>query len=145
MNIIKKVVINQTPKKVFKYLSNFNSHKKFSVHYKDSKLVSGKKMEEGSELFTKIIFLGRKIESTNEVVAFVPEKEIKYKSVSGPVPAEVQFLLNEKEGATELTFNYDIEPGSFFNMEEMFLRPRFEDIVTNSMKNLKKILDAMAA
>jgi uncharacterized membrane protein len=145
MKFEEKILINRTPKKVFKYLSNFNSHKKFSEHFKDSKNLSGKKMEEGSELFTKIIFLGRKIESTNQVVAFVPEKEIKYKSVSGPVPAEAHFLLEDKGDSTVVTFHYDIEPGSFFNMEEMFLKPRFESIVSNSMRNLKKILENMAA
>ncbi len=145
MNINEKVVINKPVKKVFKYLSNFNSHKKFSEHFKDSKLLSKGKMEVGAELFTKVIFLGRKIESTSQVVRYVPGKEITYKSVSGPVPAEVQFLLEEKGDATEVIFNYDIEPGSFFNMEEIFLKPRFETIVSNSMRNLKRILEAMAA
>lgn len=145
MNFKETVVINKPIKKVFKYLSNFNSHKKFSEHFKDTKNLSKGKMQEGSELFTKVIFLGRKIESTNEVVTYVPQKEIKYKSVSGPVPAEVQFLLEEKGDATEVIFNYDIEPGSFFNMEEVFLKPRFESIVSNSLRNLKRILEAMAA
>ena len=132
MDIKDKVLIKKPVKKVFKYLSNFNSHKKFTALYKDSKVLSKKKkMEEGTELFTKTILLGRKIESTNQVVTFVPEKEIKNKSVSGPVPSEVHILLHPK-------------PGSFFNMEEIFLKPRFVDLVANSMQTLKKILEAAA-
>lgn len=146
MDIKDKVLIKKPVKKVFKYLSNFNSHKKFTELYKDSKVLSKtKKMTEGTELFTKIIFLGRKIESTNQVVAFVPEKEIKYKTVDGPVPTEVHILLHPKdEESTEVEFSYQFEPGSFFNMEEIFLKPRLTDLVANSMKNLKRILEAAA-
>lgn len=146
MDIKDKVLIKKPVKKVFKYLSNFNSHKKFTKLYKDSKVLSkNKKMEEGTELFTKTILLGRKIESTNQVVTFVPEKEIKYKTVTGPVPSAVHILLHpQDEESTEVEFLYQFEPGSFFNMEEVFLKPRFVDLVANSMAQLKKILEAAA-
>ncbi|MEO0471028.1 MAG: SRPBCC family protein [Bacteroidota bacterium] len=145
MDVKEKIVINFPLPKVFKYLSNFNSHKKFTELYKDSKQITKGNMQKGTELFTKVIFLGKKIESNNEVVSFVPDKEITFESKDGPVPVKVKYELVQKGEKTEVTTSFSIQPGGFFNLEEMFLRPRFASAISNSLQNLKKILEAKAA
>ena len=130
---------------VFRFLSNFRSHKQFNNHYKDSKQLSDGKMQVGSKLFHKEFFLGRKIESEGEVTEFVPGKLIRIKTLTGPIPSEMRYQLEPQEEGTVVTLEYDVEPGSFFRMGETFLRPRIGEKVTSSMQNLKKILEAKAS
>ena len=145
MNFNESITVQLPAKKVFKFLSNFRSHKQFGTTYKETKQISEGKMSEGSELFSKSIFLGRKIETNSKVIKFVPEKEIKYKSVSGPVSSEVQFLLDKEGDKTRVTMNYYIEPGGFFRLGETFLRPRIGQEIEATMRNLKSILDSKAS
>lgn len=145
MKFKESIIIEMPAKKVFKFLSNYRSHKQFSSTYREAKQVTEGKMEEGVELFTKSFFLGRKIETNSTVIRFVPEKEIKFKSTSGPVPLEVQFLLDEEGEATRVTLNYQIEPGGFFQLGETFLRPRIGQELEATMRNLKMILEAKAS
>ena len=145
MNFEESVFIKSPIKLVFKFLSNFRSHKQFHNLYKDTKQVSDGKMRVGTKVFSKIFFLGRKIETDSEITEFVPEQVIRIKSLSGPVPSDIVYKLEPKENGTEVTMQYQVDPGSFFRMGETFLRPRLGEEMTNSMQNLKKIIEAKAA
>jgi uncharacterized membrane protein len=145
MKITESVVIASPVQKVFKYLSNFRSHKKFAHTFKESKQVTKGKMEVGSKLFSKAIFLGKKIETNSVVTSFTPNEEIAYKSETGPIPSAVQYLFEKDGNSTRVTLHYDIEPGSFFRLGEQFLRPRIGAEVESSLQNLKKILEAEVA
>lgn len=145
MKIEETVVIQSPVSKVFHFLSNFRSHKKFFTTYKDARQISKGKIGEGTELFSKVIFLGRKIETSSKVTQFVPEKQIAYESVSGPVPQQMEYRLDGNEEATTVTLHFEIQPGSFFNLDEIFLRPRFTNVVNQSLSNLKNLLEVSKA
>lgn len=145
MKIEETIVIQSPISKVFGFLSNYRSHKKFFANYKDARQLSKGKIGEGTELFSKIIFLGRKIETNSKVTQFVPEKQIALESVSGPIPQNLEYRLDGNDEATTVTLHYEVQPGSFFNMDEIFLRPRFTDVVNESLNNLKKLLEVKSA
>jgi len=141
MKIEESILISTPVSKVFQYLSNYRSHKKFFEMFKDSKQLSKGKMTEGSELFSKQFFLGRKIEINSKVTHFVPDKQLAYESVSGPIPLVMDFRLEPQGDDTRLTLQYEVQPGNFFNLDEIFLRPRFTTVITKSLSNLKSILE----
>ncbi|MEM7367318.1 MAG: SRPBCC family protein [Bacteroidota bacterium] len=145
MKIEETIVIQSPISKVFGFLSNYRSHKKFFANYKDARQLSKGKLGEGTELFSKVIFLGRKIETNSKVTQFVPEKQIALESVSGPIPQNMEYRLDGNDEATTVTLHYEVQPGSFFNMDEVFLRPRFTDVVNKSLGNLKKLLEVKSA
>ena len=144
MKFEESVFIKSPIKSVFKFLSNYRSHKQFNAIYKETKHLSEGKMQKGSELFSKIFFLGRKIETNSEVTEFEPEKALRFESKNGPVPSDTRYeLLSEGEG-TRVKLSFDIEPGSYFRLGETFLKPRLGKELEDSMKSLKKILEAKA-
>ena len=144
MKFEESVFIKSPIKQVFKFLSNYRSHKQFNGIYKETKHVSEGKMAVGSELFTKIFFLGRKIETSSEVVEFEPEKTLRFQSKSGPVPSNTKYEFQPKGEGTVVKLQFDIEPGSYFRLGETFLKPRLSKEVEDSMQSLKKILEAKA-
>ena len=142
MKIEETILISSPASKVFHFLSNFRSHKKFFEIFTDSKQVTKGKLGEGTELFSKQVFLGRKIETSSKVTNFVPDKRFTYESVSGPIPTSMDFVLESQgDKATRLTVQYELEPGSFFNLDEIFLRPRVASVVSRSLNNLKSLLE----
>ncbi|MEL6671569.1 MAG: SRPBCC family protein [Bacteroidota bacterium] len=141
MKFEESVFIQSPTAKVFKFLSNFRSHKKIVASVQETKLTSDGKMGLGAKLFHKSFFLGRKIETDSEVTAYVPEKEIKIESLNGPIPIQTRYLLEPKEEGTVVTMEYQVEPGSFFRMTESFLKPRYQEVVTDTLKTLKKLLE----
>lgn len=144
MKFVETVEIKSPIKSVFKYLSNFKSYKKYGSNVKDARQTSDGDMQVGAQLFAKVYFLGKKIETASEVTDYVVNEKLGYKSTSGPVPTAVQYMLEEAGTGTKLTMHYDVEPGSFFRMEETFLRPRIGQELTSNLANLKKILEARA-
>lgn len=101
-------------------------------------------MRKGSELFSKIFFLGRKIETNSEVTEFEPEKALRFESKNGPVPSDTRYELMPEGEGTRVKLSFDIEPGSYFRLGETFLKPRLGKELEDSMKSLKKILEAKA-
>lgn len=145
MKIEESIIIDHPVAEVFKVVSNFRSHKKFSRIHKDSKQVTKGSVGIGTELYSKVVFLGRRIETSSEVTAFEPNRQFAFKSTSGPVPAEVEYSFEELDGQTEVRLVYDVQPGSFFRLGEHYLRPRIEEEVSASMQQLKKMLEAKLA
>lgn len=145
MKFEESIIINHAVAKVFKFVSNYRSHKKFSRTYKDTKQVTKGVVGVGTELYSKIVFLGRSVETNSEVVAFEPLRQFAFKSKSGPVPSAFEYRFEDKGDKTEVHLVHDIEPGSFFRLNETFLKPRIGEEIAASMKLMKKILEAQSA
>jgi len=144
MKFEESVFIKSPVKQVFKFLSNYRSHKQFNGLYKETKHISEGKMQKGSELFSKIFFLGRKIETNSEVTEFEPEKALRFISKNGPVPSDTRYELSPEGEGTRVNLQFDIEPGSYFRLGETFLKPRLGKEMEDSLQSLKKILEAKA-
>ncbi len=145
MKFEESIIIDHPVAEVFKFVSNFRSHKKFSRTFKDSKQVTKGTVGIGTELYSKEVFLGRSIETSSEVTAFDPNKQFAFRSKSGPFPAEVEYRFEEVGGQTKVRLIYDVDPGSFFRLGEHYLRPRIEEEVSFSMQQLKKVLETQMA
>jgi uncharacterized membrane protein len=145
MKFEESIIIDHPVAEVFRFVSNFRSHKKFSRTFRDSKQITKGTVGIGTELYHKVIFLGRRIETNSEVTAFEPNKQFAFKSTSGPIPEEFEYRFEALGGQTQVRFIYDVEPGSFFKMGEYYLRPRIEEEVTVSMQQLKKVLEMQSA
>ncbi|WNJ16203.1 SRPBCC family protein [Pontibacter sp. G13] len=141
MKFQERILIDKPVTRVFKFLSNVRSHKKFSPTIKETKLISDGSLQEGSEVFVRSFFLGRKIESNNKVTSYVPEKRIVFTSVDAPFPSEISYSLESKGEGTEVTMVYELTPGRYFNLPEMFLKPRLGEVVNSSLSNLKQTLE----
>ncbi len=88
--------------------------------------------------------LGRRIESTQEVVKYEPNRKFAIKSTSGPVASEDEFTFESVAGGTKVTRVTEAGLGGFFRLAEplavRMLKRQFE----TNFANLKDLLDAEA-
>ena len=146
MKFEESIIIDHPVGKVFKYVSNYRSHKKFTRTLKDSKQLTKGAVRVGTELYAKVVFLGRSLETNSEVVAYEPNRQFAFKSKNGPIPTAFDYHFEEMgEDRTEVKLVHNIEPGSFYRLGETFLRPRIGEELAVSMKQLKKVLEAKSA
>ena len=63
-------------------------------------------------------FIGRRMEATNEYVAYDPDKRITFKTTSGPVRLEASYLFESTAGGTKLTSRIEMEAAGLFGLFE---------------------------
>jgi carbon monoxide dehydrogenase subunit G len=87
-------------------------------------------------------FLGKRIESTLEVVEYEPGHLFSIKVVSGPIPFEIRHLLEPEGGGTRIRIEGSGEPGGFFKLAEGLVARQAERAAKKDFANLKKVLEA---
>ena len=63
-------------------------------------------------------FMGRRMEATNEYVAYEPNKRITFKSTSGPVRFEFSYLFESAAEGTKLTGKMQMQPTGLLRLAE---------------------------
>jgi uncharacterized protein YndB with AHSA1/START domain len=98
----------------------------------------------GSTLVYVGRFLGRHYESTSECTEYVPGARFASKSISGPFHLEVDYTLEEVEGATRLSGFYRGESRGFFKLAEPLVVRLTKRHFETANENLKELLEAEA-
>jgi carbon monoxide dehydrogenase subunit G len=95
--------------------------------------------------FTEVrSFLGKRIESTLEVVEYEPARLFSIRVVSGPIPFEVKHRLDAIGGGTRIGIEGSGEPGGFFKLAEGLVGRQAERAAKKDFASLKKVLEAQS-
>ena len=89
-------------------------------------------------------FLGRKMEATNEYVAYVPNKRITFKSTSGPVSFEASYLFESTADGTRLTGVMEMHPAGLFRLVEPLIAASLRRETSAAAAALKEVLENRA-
>ncbi len=143
MTFDETIVIRTPATEVFKTLSNFRNFKKFVSSYQDGTYEGKGPLEQGSEITSTLFFLGRKVTATSVVTEVEADKTLAYESKTSPVPTKVKFTLERvSDQSTRVHLHYEVIPGSFFHLEESFLRPRYSREVSVTLRGLKSLVES---
>jgi len=138
------VVINRPIEEVFAFVSDFEKSPQWM-----SELVEAKQTSEGpvgvGTTYTAVANpLGRRAESTQEVVEYELNRKFAYKSTSGPVASKDNYTFESVAGGTKVTRAIEAEMGGFFKLAEplvvRMMRRQFE----TNFAILKDLLEAQA-
>ena len=90
-------------------------------------------------------FLGRRIEATIQVTEYEPARRFSIKTLSGPIPFQVQHMLEPSgAGGTKLSVTLEGEPGGFFRLAEGLVMRNAQRQVQNDFATLKRMVEARA-
>jgi carbon monoxide dehydrogenase subunit G len=93
--------------------------------------------------FTEVrSLLGKRIESTVEISAYVPAERFAIRIVDGPVQLEVDHLLRDDGGATELTVSGEGDPGKRFRFASGVLAKAVRHQAAADFERLRELLEA---
>src|SRR5437868_13999728 len=136
------LIINQPVEKVFAYITNPRNNPKWQPDILDSRVTPDEPTHVGTRVTDVRSLLGRKLELTTEVIEFEPNKMMRVKSTSGPIPFRGYITFEPIDGGTRVDFLAEAEPTGFFKMAERMFSSTWRKGVEDSLNKLKEVLEA---
>ena len=96
----------------------------------------------GSRFVEVRSFLGKRIESTIEIVAYEPSRLFTIKVIEGPIPFEVRHTIEPEGDATRVDVVGEGEPGGFFKLAEGLVTRQVQKAAEKDFAKLKQVLEA---
>jgi uncharacterized protein YndB with AHSA1/START domain len=90
-------------------------------------------------------FMGRKMEASNEYVAYEPDKFIAFKSTSGPMDFEASYRTESVAEGTRLTSIIEMQPGRFISLAEPLIAASLRREMEAGLGELKDLLESGVA
>ena len=138
----KSIFINRPPQEVFDYITNPDNDSNWRSTAVSAEWTSDGPVGVGSTQRTVGKFLGRKIDSTNEVTVWDPPNQFAFKSVGGSIPLELSQKLAAEDNGTQLTINAQAELAGFFKLAEGLVGKQAEKQMDTDFNALKLVLEA---
>jgi carbon monoxide dehydrogenase subunit G len=87
-------------------------------------------------------FMGRDVETTDEVIAYEPPRRFDLRSRGGPVAYEIHHLLEPRDGGTRLRFEADVKVGPMMRIAaQPMLRAAAREL-RSDFERLKQLVEA---
>lgn len=142
IKINKSLVINRPIDEVFDYIGDQRNTPQWQ-----SGLVEVRRITEGPPgIGTKHAFvrkfMGRKMEATNEYIAYEPNKKITFKTTSGPVRLEASYLFESTADGTKVTGLIEMQAAGLFGFAEPLIAKSLDRESDAAMTELKRLLES---
>lgn len=138
------VTIDRPPSEVFEYISDPTNLPEWQSTALEGRMESPGPLGLGARAVEVRKFLGRRMESTMEVIGYEPDRELSFEVVSGPVPFRVSERLSPTTGGTRIDIVLEGEPGGFFKLAEPLVARAAKRQLEADYATLKDLLEARA-
>ena len=140
IRVSESIVVERPIDDVFAYLTNPETVGEWQGSALEARLEDGP-MRAGSRVVETRKFLGRRIESTMEVLEYEPPTRFVIATRSGPVPFTVTNVLSAENGATRVEATLEGEPGAFFRLAEPLVGRAAEREIRSTFATLKDVME----
>jgi uncharacterized membrane protein len=138
------IFINRPVEEVWNYFVNTENAPNWALGLKEAHNLTEGPTQLGTRCAWTQTFLGKSVDSTQEVIEFEPYKLITFKSVSGPFPIMYRYTFEPTAEGTKLTTFLEGEPGAFFKLAGPVLTIAGQRQMQHSLENLKDLVEAEA-
>ena len=137
------VTIERPIEEVFAFAADPNNNPLWQSITLETQTVSGVEVDVGTTFNNVIKFLGRRIETTLEVVESEPPRRQCVRVTSGPIPASGCYDFEPADGeSTRFTYTLEAEVGGFFKLAEPLVGRAARRQTETDMATLKDLLEA---
>ena len=135
------VEIARPPAEVYAYLADPTHLPDWQEDVQDVRDAPGGPLGRGA-IFTEVrSFLGKRAESTLEVTAAEPGRELSLRTVAGPVRVEIRHLLEPAGEGTLIRVEAEADAGKLFGLGGPLLRKAAERKARSDFARLKALLE----
>jgi uncharacterized protein YndB with AHSA1/START domain len=145
IHIEESIVIHLPIEDVFAYVCDSRNLPQWQTGLLEARQTTDSPAGVGTRLTYVRIFLGRKMESTCEVVEYELPTKYAYKTTSGPFPVQGSFLFESTAEGTKLTGAFEMQAGGFFALAEPLVARSIRRGVEGDLGNLKDLLESRTA
>jgi carbon monoxide dehydrogenase subunit G len=137
------VVVERPPNEVFAFLTDLSSVPEWQSGAVEVRQPGEPSVGAGTKYVQVLKFLGRQFEATIEVTEYEPGRRFSIKTLSGPIPFQVQHTLEPSNGGgTKLHVTLEGEPGGLFKIAEPIVMRNAQRQVANDFATLKRLVEA---
>lgn len=136
------IVINRPVEAVGDYLDDPGRQVEWQAGALENEKTSEGPTAVGTTYRGALVFLGRRLEWTSEVVELEPYKRIKQNITVGPLALEETYILEPVEGGTRFTIVNEGEPRGFFKLADPLVVRLLQRTLEGNLASLKEILEA---
>jgi uncharacterized membrane protein len=136
------IQINRPAAEVFAYLSNFENNPKWQSGMRSAHFTSEGPLRVGSTYAQLAQFMGRRIESTFEVLEYEPGRRIKATSTAGSFPITFTRIVEPAAGGAQVQAIIEGDATGFFKLAEPLLKRMVQRSVDKDYANLKWLLES---
>ncbi len=142
INIEVRISVSRPPDEVFAFISNFENNPKWQSGMLEAQFTSKGPLGVGSTYVQVAKFLGRRIESTFEVVEYVPNRLVKAASTSGPFPITFTRIVDSGMDGAVVSAIVEGDATGFFKLAEPLLARMVRRTVNADYRTLKALLES---
>lgn len=135
-------VVNRPQQEVFDYSSDPANANKWQNQVLSVEWSSEDPHGVGSPQRSVTRFLGRDIETNQQITVWDPPNQFGFKSVSGPIPIEGGMKFEPEGNGTKVTMGGQIEAGGFFKLAEGLVKRQLESQFVTNLEALKLLLES---
>lgn len=135
------VVIDRPIEEVFSFVTRIEDHPRWMSFARQAQVTSEGPVQVGSTYLYNGEFLGRKMETTGEVVEYEVPRRYGWRATSRPFPSEGSWAFEAVDGGTRVTLTMSAEPGGFFSLAASVLMRMGRRIIEADLANLKELLE----
>ncbi len=142
INIEVRISVSRPPDEVFAFISNFENNPKWQSGMLEAQFTSKGPLGVGSTYVQVAKFLGRRIESTFEVVEYVPNRLVKAASTSGSFPITFTRIVDSGMDGAVVSAIVEGDATGFFKLAEPLLARMVRRTVNSDYRTLKALLES---
>jgi uncharacterized membrane protein len=144
IKIESSVQINRPVEEVFAFVTNIDNLPLWAGPVTEAKQTSEGPIGVGTTQTQSAQFLGRQLETTQEVTAYELNKKLSTKSTSGLLPLEVHYTFEPVGGGTRVKLEGNLDAGGFFKLAEPVAGRMLKRQTASDAQTLKELLEAQA-
>jgi uncharacterized membrane protein len=138
------VVINRPVDEVFEFVANIENLPQWAGPVLEAKQTSEGPVGVGTTQTQVAQLLGRRVETSQEVTEYEPNKKLSTKSTSGPIPIEVHYTFEPVAEDTRVKMEGNVDAGGFFKLAEPIVARMLKRQTEADSSTLKELLEAQA-
>lgn len=134
--------IDRPPEEVFAVVSDVTNNPRWQRGMREAHWTSAPPLRVGSTYSQVASFLGRRIESRFEIVAYEPGRLIKGRTTVSSFPITFTRSVEPESGGSRVRAIIEGDPSGFFKLGTPIMRPQLRRTVRQDYANLKRLLEA---
>ena len=141
IRVVTGVEIDRPSDEVFAFISNFENNPKWQSGQLEARFSSEGPLRVGSTYDQVAKFLGRRIESSFEVLEYEQNRRVKASSTSGSFPITFTRMVEPRDGGAKVTAIIEGNASGFFKLAEPLLSRMVQRSVDSDYQTLKRVME----
>jgi len=135
------VIIHRPVEEVFAYVSDLTHSAEWQAGLLEVRRLTEGPLGVGTRYAFVRQFIGRKMESTNEFVAYEPKRTVRFRIPSGSMPGQGTYLFEATPDGTKLTSRVELEPRGLSRLAEPLIAASLRREIAAGLPVLKELLE----